>query len=358
MSVEIITTVTENNQSLVNEFLKYMASDRGCRQKTVKAYDSDLRDFIQFDRSLPVLKYSEDDIRNYKFQLVSKGLAPRTVNRRLSCINSFFEFFCSKDNSEIVRNPAKKIPKMKVPKKIPIVLSVNQAFTFLNGILLTGRFGLRDYAIFSTFLFSAMRVSEVIRLKVHDVDFDKGVILVKDAKGGKDRLIPLIPELAVTLQMYLNNETTVEEIPIKLKHKTKMKIRVKKFKCGRKFFLNRSEEDDGTMFLNREGKKFTDKGVDYLFKKYMNKLGLYREGLSLHALRRSCLTFLHSQGEDLYTLREISGHAHIQTLEHYLAINANRVTAAMLKHPLATQGVDWGLVDIVRRDEKLSAMAK
>lgn len=78
------------------------------------------------------------------------------------------------------------------------------------------------------------------------------------------------------------------------------------------------------------------------------KLGIYREGLSPHALRRSCLTFLHKPGVDLFVLKEISGHVRIQTLQHYINVDKSKVAAAMEKHPLAMQGIDLGLVDLVR----------
>ena len=334
---------TNVNDQYVREFLLYMKSDKGARPNTLTGYETDLRRFINHFSTKDVLELRQQDIREYKFSLVDAGLAPRTVNRHMSVIRSFYEYFVDHDDYAIVKNPAKNIQGMKVPKTVPITLGEQQAKTLLDGIMLTGRYAIRDYAIFATFLFTGIRVSELIALKTYDINFEEGYIHVRDGKGGKDRVIPMIPQLANALQLYLQNGI----VYVEFKKKTgKSQHQINRYRCGRKYFV--TDKDDQTLFLTKDGKPYSEKGIDWLFKAYTRKLGIYKDGLSLHALRRSCLTFLYKQGVDLFILKEISGHARVQTLEHYLAIDTSKVSDAMKKHPLYSHQIDHRLVDMVR----------
>ncbi|WP_019123582.1 tyrosine-type recombinase/integrase [Brevibacillus massiliensis] len=338
----VLSVVKTNvNDLYLREFLLYMRSDKGARPKTLEGYENDLRRFLTHYSTRDVLELRQQDIREYKFSLVDAGLAPRTVNRHISVIRSFYEYFVDHDDYEIVKNPAKNIQGMKVPKTVPIILGEQQAKTLLDGIMLTGRYAIRDYAIFATFLFTGVRVSELIALKTYDVNFEEGYIHVRDGKGGKDRIIPMIPQLANALQLYLQTGIVYEEAS-----KTDGKLGINRYKCGRKYFV--TGPDDQTLFLTKYGQAYSEKGIDWLFKSYIKKLKIYKDGLSLHALRRSCLTFLHKQGVDLFILKEISGHARVQTLEHYLAIDTSKTLEAMRKHPLYNHQIDHGLVSMVR----------
>lgn len=332
---------TNVNERYLKEFLLYMRSDKGARPKTLTGYETDLRRFISHFSTRDVLELRQQDIREYKFSLVDAGLAPRTVNRAISVIRSFYEYFVDHDDYDLTKNPAKHIQGMKVPRTMPITLGEQQAKTLLDGIMLTGRYAIRDYAIFATFLFTGVRVSELIALKTYDVNFEENYIHVRDGKGGKDRMIPMIPQLANALQLYLQTGVVYQEAS-----KQDSRTGINRYKCGRQYFIH--GPDDQTLFLTQEGKAFGRKGIDWLFKGYTKRLGIYRDGLSLHALRRSCLTFLHKQGVDLFILKEISGHARVQTLEHYLAIDNSKVLEAMRAHPLHNHQIDRGLVEMVR----------
>lgn len=337
----------ENNLILKEAFLGYMKTDKGCGEKTIIAYDSDLRHFIQFFKNQDLLSLTEDDMRKYKTHLVHKKLAPTSVYRHFSSIRSFYEFFVYSDKYDIFKNPCLTIQKMKVPKKKPLIISESQADTLLNCILLTGSYGIRDYAIFSTFIFTGVRVSELINIKLADVDFDQSYLMIRNGKGGKDRYIPMVPRLSTAIQMYLENGTQYHKKEIQLKRSVKTVNKINKYKCGRSYFVK--DPDEQALFLTKEGTSYSEKGIDYLFKVYTKRINIYREGLSLHALRRSCLTFLYKQDVDLFLLKEISGHAQIQTLEHYLTIDNAKVVTAMAKHPLSHRGIDTNLLNLVRK---------
>lgn len=348
MTLPLTLLKKDQNGAHIDEFLLYLSSDKGCRPNSIKMYREDLEKLSEYWVTKDLLDASEKDIREYKYSLVEKGLAPRTINRKLAIIRSFYNYFVNSDQYELTQNPGRNIPSIKVPVTEPVVMNESQAETLLDGILLTGQFAARDYAIFSTFLFTGLRVAELIHLSIADVDFSNNVIHVRDGKGGKDRSIPMIPRLQNALRMYLHNGAVYDTRLVKGQRKTRTINHLAKNKCGRAYFEKYGVDNQSYLFLTKYGCGFTEKGIDYLFKQYTRNLGIYRKGLSLHALRRSCLTFLYKQGVDLFLLKEISGHVRVQTLEHYLHIDKTKVAQAMTKHPLADQGMDMRLVDLVR----------
>ncbi|MFI8712699.1 tyrosine-type recombinase/integrase [Brevibacillus brevis] len=345
MSNLLMVHKTEENNLYIREFLLFMKSDKGCSDKTFRAYASDLDIFTRFFPGKDILKdLRETDIRNFKFSLVEKGLAPRTINRSLSVIRSFYDYYVNHDDWDIAKSPARNVQRMKVPRSVPITLNENEAETLLDGIVILGRFASRDYAIFSTFLFTGMRVAELINLEVGDVNFENETILIRKGKGGKDREVPMIPRLAEILKFYIETGISFVEVPDEKSRRGSLKIDLAR--CGRDYFVH--EKEVKNLFLTMFGKAYSEKGVDYLFKNYINALGLAREGLTMNALRRSCLTFLYRQGVDLFVLKAISGHARIQTLEHYLNVDQAKVKLAANKHPLANRGMDHRIVKLIR----------
>ncbi|MGF7186811.1 site-specific recombinase XerD [Desulfitispora alkaliphila] len=140
-------------------------------------------------------------------------------------------------------------------------------------------------------------MSELINLKINDLDFEDNLILIRDGKGGKDRVVPMIPRLKATLQHYLNTGVV-------MKKTKKGKLGADRSQSGRDLFVSPEKGDEAWLFLNKNGDKFSDKGISYLFKEYAQKLGIYEKGMSLHALRRSCLTYLYKEGVDLLSLKK------------------------------------------------------
>jgi len=348
MNASLSLLKQNENERLVNEFLTYLRSDKGCRASTIQMYFEDLSHFISCYPARDLLKLKEKDIREYKYSLVNRNLAPRTINRKLAVLRSFYNYFVNMESPAIPNSPVRNIFSIKVPKTEPVVMHENQAETLLDGILLTGLYAIRDYAIFSTFLFTGVRVSELIHLEIRDVDFENHELFIRDGKGGKDRIIPMVPRLENALKMYLHNDVVYVPYQVKGKRKTKTLNRLAKNKSGRAYFENHGKCENNWLFITKSGNCFTEKGIDYLFKQYTKRFGIYQKGLSLHALRRSCLTFLYKQGVDLFLLKEISGHVRIQTLENYLHIDRTNVQIAINKHPLANKGMDIQLVDLVR----------
>lgn len=336
----------KNNNKNIDDFLDDLTMNKGRGEKTKRAYMSDLKLFCSVVNK-SIIDCSKDDLLKYKYHLISNKLAPATINRKFSVIQSFYEYLLKK--KQIKNNPTQEIEKLKLPKKIPITLNHSQASLLLDGIQVKGRYSKRDYAIFCTFLFAGCRVSEIVNLNVGDVDLDSDLIVIRNAKGSKDRAIPIIKPLKDALISYLETKTVYEMKNVKLKTKVKRYSVIAKHKCGRDYFIIDSKEE--ALFLTKYGKRFSSKGIEYHFKEYTKTLGILKKGLSLHALRRSCLTYLFNEGADIFTLKEISGHSRVQTLEHYLAIDMNKMRTVMNLHPLTNRGISSRLVDLVRDEQ-------
>lgn len=327
------------NKDNIVEFLKFMKGDKGSRDNTIDSYSSALTQFESHFSEFDLLNLTETQLREYKYHLVEMKLAPRTINHKLVVISCLYDYFINKEDSETRKNPTKNIQRMKVPKTIPITISASQGDSFLSNILLKGSYAIRDYAMFAAFIFTAARASEIIKLQTHDIDFDNNLMYFRDAKGGKDRAVPMDKRLVEALKLYLQNDIVYE-------NKNTGNRKILKFKSGRNYFVK--DPSDSTVFLTKFGSGFSDSGITYHFKKYTKAISIYKPGLSLHALRRSCLTWLHDEGVDVFTLKEISGHSDIRTLEHYLAIKIEKVTEAIGKHPLSDRGMNVNLINLYR----------
>lgn len=333
---------TEQNDRYIHEFMTYFKGDRAARPKSVTVYQKELNKFRNHFPSQDLLTLKETDLRQWKQTLVIKGLAARTINQRLSVTRSFYKYFVDTEGYEeiLVRNPMRNVKNVRIPKKEKVVFSQQQAEGLMTGVMQTAVFALRDYCIWLTFLTCALRVSELINLNVDDVDFDRDIILIRDAKGGKDRLVGMPRRLRDALHTYLVRETTKRD---------DNKHRIDRKRAGWKFFAKGSSQEihGNALFLTQNGERFTDNGVSYLFKEYAKKLGMYKQGASLHALRRTAATLMHKEGVDVFVIQEVLGHSNLSTTREYIQLDKSRVIAASEKNPLS-KGVDILMLEKMR----------
>jgi site-specific recombinase XerD len=337
MQLELVKT--KENEKYIIDWLKYLKSEKAVSFNTIKTYRNHLNNLIKYMPLKPLEKITYEDLNQFKSYLFDqKKRQESTVNHCFITIKSFFDYLIDyKDEINIRKNPAKFIKKLREPKKMPIVISERQAENLLDNILLFGRYALRDHAIFSTFLFTGMRVSELINLKIYDLDFSNRLIHIRNAKGKKDRIIPMESSFARILERYINTD---KHYSINNNQKTLL------YKSGRKYFLK--DINEKSVFLTKSGEHFSEKGIEYLFKVYTKSAGIYREGLSIHALRRTCLTMLYKKKKDLFALMQISGHSSVKTLERYLSIDNQQIIDLMDHHPLKDRGIDIELINKMR----------
>lgn len=188
----------------VNEYIQYIRYEKNYSTHTVVAYQRDLSDFFDFVRQQGVSDQadsSSEEVRAWMMSLLERGLSPRTVNRKLSCLKSYWRFLARKGLT--TANPVKRVPSPKTKKPLPVFLKEEEAVGAIE-LEDPGRHpfeSLRDRLIMELFYQTGMRLSELIGLCDRDVDTVSGLIKVT-GKRNKQRLIPIGPDLSRQIDNY------------------------------------------------------------------------------------------------------------------------------------------------------------
>lgn len=292
----------------------FLDVEKNLSPRTRKAYVYDLERFADFliahgGASKGVGDIAIDDIKRYLEHLrLDRGLKSTTMSRTLSSIRAFFEF--SVLQGYIEQSPALHIHRPKLPRKMPIYLIQSELKTLLkapaeraaqppdatHGVD-TDAAGIRDYAILVTFGFTGMRLSELIDLKVRDLDLESAMVRVL-GKGAKERLLPLNEVVIRALQAWLQVRQPADPA-------------------------------DEAVFLNRFGRRFSARGVEKLVGKYVQLAGIGKAGVSPHKLRHTFATLLHVHGTDILEIQALLGHSSITSTQIYTHASPARLKSAV-----------------------------
>jgi len=301
-----------NINEAIQQFRDYMIVQKGFSPKTITAYSSDLTKFADYLANRDNLSLVENiktkDIVSYLSFLTypDKNKKPILVvsrARKIASIKSFFNFLRKRKIIEI--SPAEDVSIPKIPQKEPSYLTINEYQKLLTVIAETASpfFKMRDLSIVSLFISTGIRVSELVNLKLSDIDFDYETIKVT-RKGGKEQTLPINKNMVILLKDYL-------EI--------------------------RPETDVEKLFISKKGNGVRSNTVYCLVRKYLELAGLEKNKKGPHVLRHSCLTALLSKGVDLPTLQIISGHNSILTTARYLHIQNKQIREAITKIDLGKE---------------------
>jgi tyrosine recombinase XerC len=248
---------------------------------TVRAYKRDLLDFYEYLKrnNLNYIDISRNSLRGFLIELKEKGLEKRSISRKISSIRSFYRFLMKEGIIE--KNPLTTLELPKVDKKLPTFLTEEEVIKLINSPNDKNLIGYRDKLIL-TFLYSTgMRVSEIVSLKVSQLDLDKGEVIIT-GKGKKDRIVFLTDEIKDMIKIY----------------------------------LDKRRKKSNVLFLNRNGKPLTDKGIRLLVEKYAKKVVPYKK-VTPHTLRHTFATHLLTNGADLRVVQELLGHTKLSTTQIY-----------------------------------------
>lgn len=294
-------------QQQLDNFLNYLAVERGLSINTTAAYRTDLDQFVQFMGERNVNAWSavcRDDLVSFLIYLKEKRYATSTVARRTAAIKSLFDYLIAEN--VVLTNPTEHLDSPKVDRFLPKAITVTQVDELLELPLTTGGpEGLRDKAMIELLYATGMRVSELVALNVGDCDLS-GQHIRCIGKGNKERRLPIAGTAATALEEYLD--------------------------MGRGQIGRSSEEK--ALFLNHRGKRLTRQGFWLILKGYAERLGLH--DLTPHTLRHSFATHMLNNGADLRSVQELLGHASISTTQIYTQVSTDRLAKSYDKaHPRA-----------------------
>ncbi|MEA3401380.1 MAG: site-specific tyrosine recombinase XerD [Armatimonadota bacterium] len=273
----------------IADFADYLRIDRGLADNTIEAYTRDLRDFADFLRGQGIEDFADasrqDVIDFVSFLQRDRGLARTTISRKLSSVRGLYRFLVIDERSDA--DPAADVDLPKPAERLPSVLTVEQCIRLLETPDRTDPQGLRDAAMIALLYASGLRVSELVGLRMHELNLDEAVLRTI-GKGSKERIVPIAPVAIDLVRRYLR-EARPE--------------------------LERHAGEDA-LFLTRLGRPFSRGGFWARLKEHVRAAGL-PEDTSPHTLRHSFATHLLSGGADLRAIQEMLGHSNLATTEVY-----------------------------------------
>jgi len=272
-------------------FTNYLLIDKKYSSNTIESYKRDLIKFNIFCNKT-INNISEKDIKNYLKYLTDNKESKTSIARNISTLRSYYKFLMIEKivNNNIMEN----IEFPKLDKKLPNTLDEEDIDKLLD-IKLTDEFSIRNKAMIELMYATGLRVSELVNIKIHDIDLDMALVKTM-GKGSKERIVPIGDYALYYLKNYLLNY--------------------------RSNMLKREYND--YLFLNNHGKQMTRQGFFKILKKLAIEQGIDKE-FSPHTLRHSFATHLLNHGADLRSIQELLGHSDISTTQIYTHLSNEKL---------------------------------
>jgi integrase/recombinase XerD len=287
----------------ISSFLTYVKVEKGLSSNTVSAYKRDLVKFDDFaqKRKLSLESVSRDDLVDFLAGLYRLNLESRTVARHLVTLRNFFRFAQVQDL--ITTDPSINLESPKIRRSLPGYLRLEEVERLLEQPDSTTALGMRDRAMLEVLYSTGLRVSELIGLRVSDLDSKVGCVRCI-GKGDKERIVPVGRKALVMVEKYLRDA----------RPKLLGKLR-----------------GSPTLFVNRRGISLSRVGVWKILSGYGKRAGL-RVSLTPHMLRHSFATHLLERGADLRSVQLMLGHADISTTQIYTHVVEERLKQIYKAH--------------------------
>ncbi len=288
----------------IRKFIEYLKEVKKTSENTVLSYERDLKKFNRYftEQGISnVTQITETGLNSYVLYLEKQGLKPATISRGIASLKAFFHFL--QKEGYVSQDIAEELKAPKVEKKIPTVLSKEETARLLNETKGNSPKELRDSAMLELLYATGIRVSELISLKMKDVNLRMEYITCRDAN--KERTVPFGNIARESLQEYL-----VKGRPVLV-----------------------TDVNSEYLFTNCSGQAMSRQGFWKLVKHYGKKAGITAE-LTPHTLRHSFAVHLMSNGADLHSVQEMLGHSDISTTQIYANMQQNRIREVYAKaHP-------------------------
>lgn len=275
---------------ILSQYLDFLEIELGLSQNTIDAYRRDLTEFLEFCLSKNVEeinKIERTHINGYILKLHENKLNPTSVMRKTASLRGFFKWLCANEICE--KNPALTLEPPKVPQKLPKVITAEEI-----NIILSENLNKREKVILELLYGCGLRVSELVNLKIHDIDIS-AKYLQCTGKGSKERIVPIGSKALHAIKMYIKE---------------------------RDFILQKTRKTSKNLLLTEEGKNITRQEVYNFIHKLGEKI---HKSISPHTLRHTFATHLLENGADLRVVQELLGHSDVSTTQLYTHISKKRL---------------------------------
>src|SRR5258706_12571780 len=314
---------SESNSRVLSSFLDYLRIEKGLAALTVSAYTTDICQFSEFleKRKRLLLTARRTDVRDFLQQLFSNQVDGRSVGRKLSALRHLYRYLLL--DKKLDHDPTLNIESPRQWKVLPKALARDEMEAMLAAPLTLQAGGAahstkystalaaRDHAMLEVFYAGALRVSEIINVKLEDLKLEAGYMLVR-GKGDKERVVPLGKSAQQALMEYLAQSRPVLAVG-------------KKSEAA----VAASGRSSPLLFIARGGRKLTRQRIWQMVRAASAVSG---RAASPHMLRHSCATHMVENGADLRTVQTILGHADISTTQVYTHLALDRLRTVYQKH--------------------------
>ncbi len=303
-------------QEVFNRYINHLEAERNVSPYTVRNYTTDLvgnykrgseKGFFQFLRLKEIGELGEVDkhvLRDYISWLMEQGVAKASIARKLSAIRSFYRYLAREEI--LPDNPLRDASAPKLDRRLPSFLTIEETVRLLKAPDLASPQGLRDRAIIELIYAAGLRVSELVKINLEQINFDSGEIRVW-GKGSKERLVLIGEPAARALANYIRQ--------------------------GRPKLLGKRSGD--ALFLNRYGSRLSERIVQMILEKYAALAGLDKR-VYPHLLRHTFATHMLDGGADLRVVQELLGHASLASTQIYTHVTKSQARKVYLSaHPMA-----------------------
>ncbi|MBO4777409.1 MAG: tyrosine-type recombinase/integrase [Bacteroidales bacterium] len=270
------------NEELLHSFLTYLEFEKKGSKYTVLSYKNDISHFFKHIGDVNLSDVTSRDVRAWVSVLSEEGIAPRSINRKLTAVRSFFYFL--QRQGKLNQNVARKVHTLKAKKRLPFFVEEEKMTTLLDKIEFANDFaGLRDKVVIELLYTTGIRRSELLGLTPKSIDWAESSLKVL-GKRKKERIIPLLPECASLIKEYLQEREKISQCDFLIETDT-----------GEKPYANL---------------------IYRIVHKYLGEVTTI-DKKSPHVLRHSFATHLLNNGADINDIKELLGHANLSATQIY-----------------------------------------
>jgi integrase/recombinase XerD len=286
---------------LIADFENYLIS-AGDELNTIRAYVYDIKQLEAFllSRHKTLSSARTENLRSFIHALHDRGLNPTSINRKISSIKTLYRY--CKQRNIVKQDPASDLELLKIGRRLPSTLSIDEVTAIIEAADDKTPLGLRDRACLELLYGSGLRISELLGLKLSDLDIQHGFISII-GKGNKQRIVPCGRKAARAVETYMTE--------------------------GRPFLVR--DKSSPILIVNARGKKMSRMGFLKVLPKYRIRAGI-KKNVTPHMFRHSFATHLLEAGADLRSVQELLGHADISTTQIYTHIDREYLKEIYREH--------------------------